>query len=458
MNLCSSYNKVILAILFTSYFIFYFAFVGISVLTPEIIKEPNIDKNTIGMMIFVSGLIRLPEKLISGFLADFLNQKWLYICCGIIKYIFVLAFTQARRFEYMLLFWSLQEISWGPIWPCNVKIMNNWFDKHHIATALAILNLSYLFGDSIIRIIIGVMIYHGIYWRKIMVLFTFIGIGFLGIVVLFVKNKPSDRFIWQICTVNDDVDVYTVDDVCTIDNILIKNEKNNEKTKLLADENRNMDNDKKNICVNCQVIWSKHWRHLLINPCFWALFVTVATISFSRYTLFYWTPLYLVYLGASDSFAVIGSLVLPFAGGIGAIVIGILDDKMETEFRKNIVMFIFFILSCIGLFFLWLIQDQQWQSVNLTLIMYGIIGFFLLGAYTLPSGVMAIRFGSDCSGNAASLLEFAGGIAMALSGLMSRIISNNNDWGLIWYICLLSSIGSFVSLFIFVLVNKVANS
>ncbi len=432
-----SYNVVILTILSFGYFVFYFAIVGISVLAPEIIKDESIkiNQNDIGMIIFVSGLVRLPEKLISGFLADVFNQKWLYIICGIGKHLFVILFSQSSDFTQFIIFWSMQEIIWGPIWPCNVKIINNWFDKYHIATAMGMLNLSYLFGDGIIRGIIGLLLYYGFYWRTIMLSCGIIGIGYLIIIFIFLKNKPTDNYIWMFCQKKNDeqsvIDTNVIDDhspLLLIPDPTIKN-------------------------TNLSKMWKKHWKPLIINPCFWILFFTVSTISFARYTLFYWTPFYLVYVGASDSFAAMGSLIFPFAGGIGAVIIGIIDDRMDTEYKKNIVMFIFFICSSICLFFLWLIQDQNWQNIPNILVMYGLIGFFLLSSYTLPSGVMSIRFGQNCSGNAASLLEFAGGIAMALSGLMSKIISDNNNWTLIWYICLLSSICSVVSLFLFVSIN-----
>lgn len=435
-----SYNKIILLLLLLGYFILYFGFVGISVLTPEIISDQtiNINKNDIGMIIFVSGLIRLPEKLFSGFLADMISQKWLYILAGLAKHIFVVLFAVSSDFWLLILFWSLQEFVWGPIWPCNIKIMNNWFDKYSIATAMGILNLSYLFGDGLMRLAIGLMLYYQIYWRTIMLICPLIGIGYLIILIVFLKNHPDDTFIWQYCFKKRDED-----------NLL-----SSEDDQLLSGDDQLLNSNPTKNTKTLVSIWNKHWKPLLGNPSFWLLFVTVATISFARYTLFYWTPLYLIYVGSSQSMAAIGSLAFPLAGGIGAVIIGLIDDRMNTDFKKHLVMFVFFIGATISIFFLWLIQDQSWQNLILTLILYSLIGFFLLSAYTLPSGVMALRFGSDCAGHAASLLEFAGGIAMALSGLMSRIISDNNNWTLIWFICLLSSIVSFISLFFFVKITK----
>lgn len=58
-----SYNQIIL-----------FVFVGI-----RVFKLKIINKNDISMIIFVSGLVRLPQKLFYGIFVNILNQKYLNI-------------------------------------------------------------------------------------------------------------------------------------------------------------------------------------------------------------------------------------------------------------------------------------------------------------------------------------------------------------------------------------------
>ena len=412
MDNCISYNKVTLALLLIGYFVFYFEVVALSVLAPEMIKDTkiNLTKDRIGMIIFVSAFVRMFEKFFSGTLVDTYNPKILYLVSGLLKHIFVIAFAFSNSYGYFLLFWALNEGMWGPAWPATLKIISNWFDDSNIGSALGILSLSYLFGDALIRIILGIFIMYGYTWRHILIFCAGLGISYLFVLLIFLKNNPHDKFIWELCKKNEHVEIIDHD-------FSDREELKEPKT--------------------CKYVWDTQWKPLISRVSFWLLFFTVVIMSLARYTLFYWSPMYLVSQNTSDYVAAYGSMIFPLFGGFGAIIIGILNDKMNTDFKKNIVMFVFFICSTISIFFIWLIADKMWTTVVTTLVMYGLIGFFLLGAYTLPGGVMAIRFGKESCANCSSLLEFGGSISLALSGLMSQIFSKNNDWTMVWFICTL---------------------
>ena len=280
------------------------------------------------------------------------------------------------------------------------------------------------------------------------------GLGYLVIIYLFVSNSPTD-FRWSVrwsFMQSPHMKLQTRENAPLISSV------NNLK-------------DLKIRRKSVKQIWSEQWVPLLTNLAFWVMFFTYAgkkkliqnffdlqndfsAMSVLRYTLFYWAGIYLKAHGATDGEAALGSLVFPAAGGLGAIFIGLLSDKMKTNYGKNMVMVIFSLLSTFAFFVLWFLEHEKLVSVTSILILYAFSGFLLLGVYSLPCSLISIRFGDALCATCASLMDLGGSVTMAFSGLMSELAGKDNRWDRVWLVCCLISFLCTLLLVLFVYVDN----
>eukprot|EP01091_Cochliopodium_minus_P012768 TRINITY_DN3955_c0_g1_i1.p1 TRINITY_DN3955_c0_g1~~TRINITY_DN3955_c0_g1_i1.p1 ORF type:complete len:548 (-),score=126.74 TRINITY_DN3955_c0_g1_i1:117-1760(-) len=167
----------------------------LSVLNALIIGDTKttITKTNVATMMFTSLLCRMAGKFIAGSLVDSFNPKAILIISILAKEGFLILFGLSSDYIFLILFWSIQDFFWAPIWPALVKIVANWFDQSTISEALAILSQSFLIGESITRGIEGLLILKGFGWRTIVISTSLCGIFSTVLVFLLVKIGPHDK-------------------------------------------------------------------------------------------------------------------------------------------------------------------------------------------------------------------------------------------------------------------------
>ena len=326
---------------------------------------------------------------------------------------------------------------------------------------------SWLFGDAFARAFLGGFIYENYGWRFLFQLSAYIGLAYLAVLFLFSSNSPTDfrwSIKWKFLRKIAEKHSQEVEEKVAI----VPSTQNDE-----PEETVQKEKPKRTL----KEILRTQYLPLFKSPAFWIMTFTYSSlpkkninfhskfhadkfggknlaIALLRYTLFFWSPTYLSQIGASDGEAAVGSLLFPLGGGFGAVLIGVLNDRCKKNVHKNLLMFFFFLVCSASFFVLWFLVDRAIVSVWSTLLLYGVIGFSLLSVYSLPSGVVSIRFGKDTCATCSGLMDLASSIAMAFSGLMSQIAGEENRWDRVWFVCSLLSIISCVLLFIFVLVDK----
>ena len=112
----------------------------------------------------------------------------------------------------------------------------------------------------------------------------------------------------------------------------------------------------------------------------WLLFVVMLTIS---YCLNSWLPILLVDVGHDRSLAAISVSIFSFGGIVAALGVGLLIDRLGA-FR---VLVTFLMLSAIALFAVG--QVLASAPANMLLLLLGVCGFFVLGAYGGVNVVLA---------------------------------------------------------------------
>jgi sugar phosphate permease len=104
--------------------------------------------------------------------------------------VFTALFALGGGFPVFTIAWVGNRFVQASGWPGLVKIAGRWFDYRWHGTAMAILSLSYLFGDAAARAYMGVLLDFGLGWRGIFLVTALNLAGMLAVCAIFLKESP----------------------------------------------------------------------------------------------------------------------------------------------------------------------------------------------------------------------------------------------------------------------------
>ena len=106
-------------------------------------------------------------KFPSGGIADLLGGRRNFLGGMVGSILFTVMFMLGGGFPIFTLAWIgnrfIQSLGWAGL----VKVTSRWFSYSTYGTVMAIMSLSYLFGDAISREIMSVLLTYGLGWRGI---------------------------------------------------------------------------------------------------------------------------------------------------------------------------------------------------------------------------------------------------------------------------------------------------
>ena len=105
--------------------------------------------------------------------------------------LFTALFAMGGSFPLFSIAWVGNRFVQASGWPGLVKIAGRWFDYRWYGTALAILSLSYLFGDSAARAYMGMLQKLGLGWRGLFFVTALNLAGVLVVCYFFLKESPQ---------------------------------------------------------------------------------------------------------------------------------------------------------------------------------------------------------------------------------------------------------------------------
>lgn len=176
--------------IFIGYIFFYLTRKSLIFSNPLIIDEINISINDIGIINTLFYLTYGISKLISGFISDRFNSRYLMslglIFTGICN--IIISFT--CNIKTILIFWIINAIfqAWG--WPPITKQINYWYKKNTRGIIWSFCSISHNIGGAISPIIISYLsIEFG--WRKTLIIIGLICIIFGFILLNRLRDKPE---------------------------------------------------------------------------------------------------------------------------------------------------------------------------------------------------------------------------------------------------------------------------
>jgi sugar phosphate permease len=261
---------------------------------------------------------------------------------------------------------------------------------------MAILSLSYLFGDAISRGAMSLLLAHGMGWRGLFA----VGAGLLTVLLLF--------------------------------NLIFLRESPAAYKLPLPEENPlNLfsGGNEERVQPNTAAIF----RTLLSSSAFWLVCILSLGTTLLRETFNLWTPMYFTQVvGMTNAQAASGSALFPLFGGFSVLLAGFLSDSLGTEGRSRIL---FAGLSLCVLALIGLARIPAHAPQLLPLILVAAVAFLMIGPYSYLAGAMSLDFGGkEGSATASGLIDGVGYLAGVLSGNGMAHIAVTYGWQTMFFV------------------------
>jgi OPA family glycerol-3-phosphate transporter-like MFS transporter len=380
-----------LALLAVGYAGYYFCRSNLSVVLPDLIHDlaqhgvtASEAQVRLGFIASAGTMAYAVGKFVSGSLADLFGGRRNFLGGMAGSILFTLLFVLSGGFPLFTLAWVGNRLFQSTGWVGLVKVSSRWFSYSTYGTVMAVLSLSYLFGDAACRWVMSQLMAFGLGWRGVFVAAA----GSLGVLLvanlIFLRETPEERGLPA--PEPNPLNVYGTE----------------------HDEGERSESEKH---PGLKAIL----RPLVTSFPFWLVCLLSLGMTLLRETFNFWTPTYFVqYVGLSSSQAAGRSALFPLLGGVSVLVAGVLSDKLGLNGR-NLVMVFGMAASTVCLVALARTPGHasQWTPVALVTL----VGFLMLGPYSYLAGAMSLDFGGkQGSATAAGMIDGVGYLAGWLSG------------------------------------------
>ncbi|KAK6191785.1 hypothetical protein SNE40_003380 [Patella caerulea] len=377
--------------LYLSYFILVYTRKSFSYASPVIMKEENLEKNQLGLILSSQMIGYSMSQFFGGVLVDSLNPTMMLsaslFLTGITAFIFTM-FDSVSMFSFL---WFLNGLSQGPGWPSCALILKRWFPADQFGTWWSTLsssiNLAGTVGPITTTSLLALL-----GWRKIFSLTGCISMGISVYILINLSDKPKSK-----STEHTDERI------------------EKDKTKITKD--------------------NKMYKlfELMKQPVFVGVCLSYLLINLIRGTCTYWGQLYLIQDKEQSVF--LGSVFTSSqeAGGlIGALSAGYVSDYLLSKGKRKYNPRLRVALWCICLpvvsIYLLLYFVTTLSHGIIISVVGGGIGFGVSGAIAL-FGVTAMESAPEgLEATAHSIAAFSANVGMVLSGYPLSLIANAYGW------------------------------
>ncbi len=388
------WHLLTISLLALGYSGYYFCRSDLSVVMPLLIRDlgqhgiaANVAQVRMGFIASAGVLAYALGKFFFGSVADLLGGRKNFLGGMAGSIVFTIVFALSGAFPLFTLAWIGNRLFQSAGWVGLVKVSSRWFSYSVYGTVMAVLSLSYLFGDAAARETMALLLGAGMGWRGIF--FTGAGLLFLLLVanLILLRETPQERGLPAPLT--NPLNVY-------------------------ADPKHDQPSREESGLLFIL-------KPLLASPFFWMVCLLSLGTTLLRETFNLWTPMYFnQFVGLSVSLAAHGSALFPFFGGVSVLAAGYLSDRLGLNGRSLVL---FGGLTCGALCLFVLAQVPGHGNPWVPLALVTLFGFLLMGPYSYLAGAMSMDFGGEKgSATAAGIIDGVGYLAAVLSGdTMARV-------------------------------------
>src|SRR5215471_12336460 len=409
------WQSVTIALLVIGYSGYYLCRSNLSVTLPMIEAElasrgmnPATARLKLGSIASFGVLAYALSKFASGSTADFLGGRKNFVIGMGGAVLFTLGFAASGgSVSVMGSMWignrAIQAMGWAGM----VKVASRWFSRKSYGTVMAVISLSYLFGDAAARQFMAMLIAKGLGWREV---FYVAGgtLAAIWLVTFFVLKETP-------------VDIGESEPEINPHNLYGQAGEKPVPSGLLE--------------LLRPMLLSSKFR----LACFLSLGFTLVRETFNL-----WTPSYFTQaLGLTAADAASKSALFPFFGGVSVLAVGVLSDRLGGASRA-LIMFAGLIGS--GAALMWLAVGDFTTGPGVPIVLVALIAFLLIGPYSFLGGAVAMDFGGrQGSGTASGVIDGVGYLGGVLAGDSVARLSAAFGWN-----------GAFIALSVVCFVSSIA--
>jgi OPA family glycerol-3-phosphate transporter-like MFS transporter len=373
-----------LVLLVVGYSGYYLCRSNLSVVQPKLIAEMGMQgidagdaKVRLGTIASLGTLAYAIGKFLSGGLGDFLGGRRNFLGGMAGAVFFTILFTFAGGLPLLTVTWMGNRLVQSLGWVGMVKVSGRWFNYTAHGTVMAIVSLSYLWGDAAARAFMGGLLWLELGWRSIFLVDAGVLAAWFLLCVCLLRESP--RAIGEEEGQANPLNLY--------------GEAGNEATPL---------------GLGALLL------PMILSPSFWCVCLLSLALTLLRETFITWTPTYFTEaIHVQDDTAAFLSAGFPFLGGCAVILAGLISDLLGKSGRAAII-FVGMLLTAIALGGLSQLSAEQ---VVLAVGAVLLVGFLLLGPYSYLAGAVALDFGGKRgSSTACGIIDGVGYLGGVLAG------------------------------------------
>jgi OPA family glycerol-3-phosphate transporter-like MFS transporter len=394
------WQGLILALLISGYAGYYLCRSNLSATLPLIVDgmvqegmDPAAARLRLGTIASLGVLAYAIGKFLSGTLADFLGGKRNFLLGMGGSVAFTIWFAAGHSIPVLGMAWVGNRLVQSLGWAGMMKISSRWFPPRRYGTVMALISLSYLFGDALSRSVLASLMAESFSWRQIFIVAGIVLAALFVISLFLLRESP--------------VEVGLSEPEVNPSNLFGKE-------------------GERHVPENLTSLL----RPLFSSYVFWCVCVLSLGTTLVRETFGLWTPTYFTdAAGLSAADAAQKSALFPLLGGVSVILCGWLSDRLGPRSRGALV-FGGLALSGIALLWLGLVPMRGAMAVLLV----SLVAFLIIGPYSFLAGAMALDFGGKQGvATASGIVDGIGYLGGVLAGdTMARI---SLAWG--WTGCFL---------------------
>ena len=387
---------VYLAALVAGYIGVYLCRKNLSVAVPMIQKEWGLSKESIGMVASVSTIAYASGKFLFGPIVDRLGGRNSLLASMLMVALFGALGAFAPSLSMLTILYSANRLSGSASWGAMVKQVPEWYGQTHLAFALGVLSLSFVFGGAIAVSIAGVIARESHdNWHAIMGLPSIL-LALIAVLCWAVLPRGHQTHSLSEPTAHD---------------------RHLAKGKL---------------------------RELLFDPQFHIICALSFTLTFLRETFNFWTVDFVkTEAGRQLSSGAAAFMSTPFdvLGGAGILWLGWIYTRIGYAIRMRLLFGNLFLLAVL----LYFLPDFFHWGSGLIMIAIGAIGFLVYGPYSLLAGVLSVEVrGKESAATVSGWVDGVGYFAAVLSGsFFGRLLGQGGyrlGFQFMAVLCLISSV------------------
>lgn len=364
---------------------------NLSVVVPLLTRDPasGLTRDDLGLISSAGIVAYAVGKSITGVAGDFVGGRVLFLGGLFLSVLATFAFAASSGAPALLLLWTVNRFVQSAGWGGLTKTAAHWYSAARYGTVMSLLSLSYLFGDASGRYVLGTLMSGGLGWRAVFLVAALI-LAAIGVFVwAFLHDSPRQLGFQE-------PDVHAGN--------------------LFGDHGT----------ASTPSSLGALLRPYVRSLSFWLICGIAFGMTLIREAFNTWIPSYLVDAhqlapGAAAEY----SAIFPLIGGVSALAVGALSDRV----RHSRVAVIVPAMACCTLALGLLVVGTTRQDLWLSLVGIAAIAFFLLGPYTLLAGAVALDLGGRTgSATAAGLIDTAGYAGGTLSGIAIGRLAETRGW------------------------------